>query len=239
MQHALSAKLILFKEADLHFIARDTARQTSAIFLLKKHMNRAFPWCPLALWGKQHSKLHDCLTLLAPSALRKCFCFSINFSVPEARKGWGFLFHVSRLPCFLQAVLKVNKIDKTRLMSWGLDVFILYFEYVTSKPLMASTNPIIICQPSLAKVTNIDWALAKMSLIWESIFTGFVTLLWSTAAVLDDLCSSALSPFSFSLLLNYLIFVLDLTLVCYLLVLKIPKGFFILWRNSAAILHFL
>lgn len=36
MQHALYPKLILFKEADLHFIARDTARQTSAIFLLEE-----------------------------------------------------------------------------------------------------------------------------------------------------------------------------------------------------------
>lgn len=148
IQHALYTKLVPFKEADLHFIARDTARQTSAIFLLEEQMKWAFPYYLLALWGKQHLKLHDCLTLtfLAPPALRICFCFSINFSLLDVRKRWGFLFHTSRLPCFFQMVLKVNKIDKTRLMSWRLDVFILHFESVTSKPLMASTNPIIICQ---------------------------------------------------------------------------------------------
>lgn len=136
IRHALYSKLITFKEADLNFTARDTARQTSAISLLEEQMNRAFPWLSSSNVRKTTFKASwlPCFPFLAPSALRICFCFSINFSVPEARKGWGLLFHVFRLPCFFQVVLKVNKIDKTRLMSWGLDVFILYFESVTSKP---------------------------------------------------------------------------------------------------------
>lgn len=40
--YALYTKVIPFK-ADLHFIARDTARQTSAMFLLGEQISRAVP----------------------------------------------------------------------------------------------------------------------------------------------------------------------------------------------------
>jgi len=169
---------------------------------------RRFPGCPLALAAKQRSKLHDHLPsfpFLAPWALGICFIFPLILQNEKQEKGGAFChsnFSCFQAALFFQTVLKLNKIDKTRLMSWGLEVFILFSESVTSKPLMASTNLIIIGQSSLAKAISIDWALAKMRLIWEPIVTVFVKLQWCTAGYLADLGNSGLSLFSFSLLLS-------------------------------------
>lgn len=90
IQHALYTKLIPFKEADLH-LARDTARQTSATSFLEEQINRAFPWLSSSTVRKTAFKAPwlSHFPFLTPSALRICFCFSINFSVPESKKRMG------------------------------------------------------------------------------------------------------------------------------------------------------